>query len=220
MNDTQQGKIVSIQVGRPQRIESDRGVWVSAFIKEPVSGPVRLETLNLQGDRQADLENHGGPDQAVLGYSAGHYPRWRDELARPDFTYGAFGENFTIEGLDELSVCIGDVYETGAVTIEVTNPRGPCWKISRRHGIPDLTARVQKTSRTGWYYRVLREGDIEAGQTLTLVDRPHPDWTIARTSAALYGRERDPDTLEALFSLPPLGARWRVGAWRLLSKVR
>lgn len=216
----QQGKIVSIQVGRPKRIESDRGTWVSAFIKEPVSGPVRLDTLNLAGDQQADLDNHGGPDQAVLGYSADHYPGWRDELGCPDFSYGAFGENFTIEGLDETTVCIGDVFETGTVTLQVTNPRGPCWKISRRHGIPDLTARVQKTSRTGWYYRVLQEGDVEAGQALTLIDRPYPVWTIARTSAALYGRKRDPETLEALFELPPLGARWRVGAWRLLAKVR
>lgn len=215
----QQVKIVSIQVGRPRRIESERGAWTSAFIKEPVSGPVRLGELNLQGDQQADLESHGGPDQAVLGYSAGHYPRWREELARPDFTHGAFGENFTIEGLDESLVCIGDVYESGEITIQVTNPRGPCWKISRRHGIPDLTARVQQTSRTGWYYRVLREGDVEAGQMLTLIDRPHPEWTIACASAVLYGRERDAEALEALFSLPPLGARWRVGVWRQLARV-
>lgn len=215
-------RLESIQVGMP-RIFGDEGgfrpdrSWSSAILKEQIEGPVWLDELNLAGDRQDDLEVHGGPDQSILGYSAGHYPHWREALEIPDFPYGAFGENFTIAGLDEDSVSIGDTFEVGEVVIQVTSPRGPCWKIARRHGIPRLTAMVEKRGWTGWYYRTLRQGHVEAGQEFTLVDRPHPEWTIRRVAATRRGSELD--ELRQLEALPELAERFRGSVQHRISRI-
>lgn len=207
--------LLSIQVGRPRRMgvegTSDpmERPWYSSFVKEPVEGPVWLGRTNLAGDRQADLKNHGGPDKAVLAYAAGHYPLWRVELNRPDFPFGAFGENFTIHDLTEATVCIGDVYAIGEARVQVSQPRQPCWKIARRWQIKDLTARVQKTGRTGWYFRVLSEGYVEAGLPVTLVERPFPQWTVAQATEVMLRRHLDPDAAAELAACPLLSSRWR-----------
>ncbi|CAN5821394.1 MOSC domain-containing protein [soil metagenome] len=215
-------RLVSIQVGMPKVFGDEGGFrpdrsWSSAILKEPVEGPVWLGELNLAGDRQDDLQVHGGPDQSILGYSAGHYPHWRSELDRPDFPYGAFGENFTIEELDEESVSIGDTFEIGDIVIQVTSPRGPCWKIARRHGIPEITARVEQLGWTGWYYRTLREGQVEAGQEFNLIERPHPDWTIRRVATVRRGN--DIDELNQLAALPELAGRFRASIEHRLSRL-
>lgn len=209
-------RLLSIQVGLP----TDRGVegaadpmdrpWTSGFFKESVNGPVRLGTLNFEGDGQADLVNHGGPDRPVLAYSADHYPGWREELGRPDLPFGAFGENLTIDGLDEDRVCIGDSFAIGPVVrLQVSQPRQPCWKLARRWRIKDLPARVVNTSRSGWYLRVLEEGTLVAGLEVSLLERPYPDWTVRRASAAMrHWRDRREEVLE-LASLPLLSASWR-----------
>jgi MOSC domain-containing protein YiiM len=214
-------KLVSIQVALPHDYPADAEEpgWTSAIGKQPVSGPVRLSRLNLAGDYQADQRVHGGPDQAVLAYAAAHYPLWRAELERPDFPYGAFGENFTVDGLDEGSVCLGDVYAVGGVVLEVTAPRGPCWKIARRHGIPDLTLRVQRNGRVGWYHRVLNEGDVQAGQELRLVQRPNPTWPMTRVSAVSAGRKRDQSELRELAAIPALSERQRTSFQRRLARA-
>ncbi|HEX8904255.1 MAG TPA: MOSC domain-containing protein, partial [Longimicrobiaceae bacterium] len=113
-------------------------------------------------------------------------------------------ENFTVEGLDEATVCIGDVYAVGEARVQVSQPRIPCWKIARRWGIRDLSARVQRTRRTGWYLRVLDEGEVAPGDAITLLERPHPEWTIARANAAIYTRPRDADEILALAAVPAL----------------
>jgi MOSC domain-containing protein YiiM len=215
-------QLVSIQVGLP-KIYGDEGgfrpdrSWSSAIVKESVDGPVWLGELNLTGDRQDDLQVHGGPDQSILGYSASHYPYWRETLERPDFPYGGFGENFTIAGLDEDTVCIGDTFEIGEIVIQVTSPRGPCWKIARRHGIPELTAMVEKRGWTGWYYRTLQQGHVDVGQTFTQTARPHPDWTIRRVAAVRRGR--DAEALRTLQSLPELAERYRGSVESRLARL-
>lgn len=213
--------LVSIQVALPHEYpaDADEPAWTSAIGKQPVLGPVRLNHLNLAGDRQADPRVHGGPDQAVLAYAAAHYPLWRAELERPDFPYGAFGENFTVDGLDEASVCLGDVYAVGGAVIEVSAPRGPCWKIARRHDISDLTLRVQRNGRVGWYHRVLEEGDIQAGQELRRVARPNPDWPMTRVSAVSASRKRDRSELRELAAIPALSVRLRESFERRLARV-
>ena len=208
--------LVSIQVGLPQT----RGVdgaddpmdqpWTSGFIKEPVYGPVRVRRTHLDGDGQADLRVHGGVDKAILAYSADHYPLWREELGINDLPHGAFGENFTIAGLDERTVCVGDGWQIGdQVRVEVSQPRQPCWKLARRWRRPDLPQRVLENGRSGWYFRVLTEGQVIAGLALTLQERPFPRWTIAEATDVRLHRPHDQRANAELAGLSPLAESWR-----------
>ena len=182
---------------------------MSAIIKEPVSGPVWLATTNLEGDRQGNPQVHGGPDKAALAYGAGHYPLWGAELGR-ELSHGAFGENLTIEGLDEESVCIGDTFEAGEAIVQVSQPRQPCWKIARRWGIKELTALVADNGRTGWYLRVLREGHLEAGQAVRLAERPHPEWPVTRATRVIQNRRREMAPANELAQLRELSEAWKT----------
>ena len=184
--------------------------WFTGFFKVPVDGPVEFRENGLAGDGQADLRFHGGPDKAVLAYSADHYPLWRGELNRPEMTGGGFGENLTIAGLSENSVCIGDRWRSGTVLFQVSQPRQPCWKLGRRWNLPDLPKRVIQTNRSGWYLRVLESGVLTAPTPLHLADRPHPQWTIARANRVLYDRRVDPAERLALATIPELSAAWRT----------
>lgn len=193
-------RLVSIQVGGPRFHGPDVGLaepldhrWHSAFFKEPVSGPVLLSSTNLAGDRQADPRVHGGAEMAVLCYSAEHYPAWRTELGIGEMGPGGFAENFTISGQDELSVCIGDVYRVGEATVQVSQPRGPCYKISYRWKRPDLLKRCEASGRHGWYLRVLEEGLVEAGQAVDLLERPNPGWSVRRAADVFQARRKRPD---------------------------
>ncbi|GAC1657238.1 MAG: MOSC domain-containing protein [Candidatus Dormibacteraceae bacterium] len=212
-------RLVSIQVGQPRLLGSDVGLaepldhqWRSAIFKEPVLGPVRLGFTNLQGDRQGDPRVHGGPEMAVLCYSADHYPDWRAELGIPEMGPGGFGENFTIEGQDEWSVCIGDVYRIGDAAVQVAQPRGPCYKISYRWKRPDLLPRVVANGRHGWYLRVLTEGLVEAGQEVLLTERPNPQWTVRRANDVFVRRRREPGPARELAQCPGFasGPRQRI----------
>jgi MOSC domain-containing protein YiiM len=207
--------VVSIQVGLP-RLHGDPAAanrlgrpWRSGFYKDPVTGPVWLGRTNLAGDGQADLKHHGGTDKAVLSYAAAHYPLWRAELHEPDLPYGGFGENFTVGGLSEESVCVGDVFEIGAALVQVSQPRQPCRNIARRWQRINLPTLVDRTGRTGWYLRVLREGEVEAGQQVMLAARPNPAWTVARATRALRGHQHDRHEARALAGLPELSAAWK-----------
>ena len=140
--------LVSIQVGLPQTCGEAGATdpmhvqWTSAFVKEPVAGRVFLSRTGLAGDGKADREVHGGPERAALAYAAGHYLRWRAELEMPNLPHGAFGENFTVAGLDETTACIADTLAIGEAIVQVSTPRGPCWKIARRWQRADLLRRV------------------------------------------------------------------------------
>ncbi|HEX2622088.1 MAG TPA: MOSC domain-containing protein [Phototrophicaceae bacterium] len=207
-------QLLSIQVGLPKtHMEADaisNKPWESGIFKAPVTGKIGLGALNLAGDGQQDLRVHGGPFRAVLAYSAEHYPIWREELQMPNLPYGAFGENFTVSGLDENTVSIGDIFELGGVLIQVTQPRQPCWKLARRWGIKDLTARVYDKGWGGWYHRVLQEGYVEAGMTLRMVDRPYPEFTIERVNALMNEWMDEPEVLAVLAEMEPLSPGWRT----------
>jgi MOSC domain-containing protein YiiM len=183
--------------------------WETGFFKQAVEGPRWLGKTNLAGDGQADLVNHGGIDKAVLNYAASHYPAWRGELGKPDLPHGAFGENFTIDGLSEESVCIGDTYSLGEAIVQVSQPRQPCWKLAWRWRIKELTALVERSGRTGWYIRVLKAGEVRPGLSLTLMERPYPEWTVARASQVMRHRKKDPDAASALAGCELLAAGWR-----------
>ena len=205
--------LVSVRVGTPRLRGRDVGLkrqldrrWLTAFGKRPVEGPVRLHRLNLEGDRVADKVGHGGPDQAVLGYSADHYPAWREELGLPEMGPGGFGENFTISGQDERTVAIGDVYRVGTALVQVSQPRGPCYKISYFWRRPDLLGRCEASGRHGWYLRVLEEGVVEAGLPVELVERPNPYWTVRRAADAYRARRRDRGPAMELAFIPGYAA--------------
>ncbi len=207
---TQTATLLSIQVGVPTEYPADDHgkAWSSSIAKTPVDGPVWMRTLNIAGDEQTDLVNHGGADKAVLVYGEGRYPYWRDDLPDLDWVHGAFGENLTVSELDEDSVCIGDTYKLGAVIMQVSQPRSPCWKLARRWKQKDLTARVYDTGYTGWYVRVLNEGEIAPGMSVELVERPHPGWSVMRTTRVLQDKHNITDA-HALAELPELTQSWR-----------
>jgi MOSC domain-containing protein YiiM len=204
----------SIQIGKPASYGSRDAIdphdkpWTTGFFKAPVEGPVFAATTNLAGDGQADLENHGGIDKAVLAYSADHYPNWRIELGMPDLPHGAFGENLTIAGLGEESVNIGDIFGIGAARFEVSQPRQPCWKLARRWRMHDLLGMVIRNGRSGWYLRVLEPGNIGKLMPVKLLERPNPEWSIARANQILHHREKDLALTRQLASVPRLAESW------------
>jgi MOSC domain-containing protein YiiM len=207
--------IISIQAGQSTTYihdgaaDGNRRQWTTAFFKSPVAGSVHVGELGIAGDQQADRENHGGIDKAVLAYSADHYPSWRDHLSLPDMPHGGFGENLTIAGLDEASVCIGDRWQAGDVIFEVSQPRQPCWKMARRWRIVDLPKQVIQNGKSGWYLRVNEQGALQAGVEMRLLARPRPDWTIARASRLLYHENDNVTALSELANLPELSRAWR-----------
>lgn len=205
----------SLQVGKPRDYETSDAVhrhdrpWRTGIYKDPVTGPRWLGHTNLAGDGQADLRVHGGPDKAVCVYPAARYPYWQHQLGLPNLAPGAFGENFTVEGDDEHGVCVGDVYLIGDAMVQVSQPRGPCWKLARRWQIKDLAVRFQRTGFTGWYLRVVTEGLVQAGQRLELVDRPYPQWSIARANDVHYHQRDNHDATAGLAACNALGRNWR-----------
>jgi MOSC domain-containing protein YiiM len=206
--------LASIQVGVPTSYGSDEAAdphdkaWTTGFYKGLVEGRAYVGTENIRGDGQADLRHHGGVDKAVLAYSADHYPAWRESLQLPDMPHGAFGENLTMRGLSEESVCIGDILQIGTVTFEVSQPRQPCWKLARRWRMHELVALVVRSGRTGWYLRVLEEGWIEAGMPVELVQRPNPAWPIARANRVMHHHRTDVALTLELAEVPGLAKSW------------
>jgi len=203
--------VVSIQIGRPTALGGDEP-WVTSILKTPVSAPLMLDWLDLEGDEQADLSVHGGRDKAVCVYSSDHFPFWQATLARPDLGPGAFGENFTVSGLVEQTICLGDVFEIGEAVVQVSQPRSPCWKLGRKWERLDLPKLVLREGRTGWYFRVLQPGIVAPEQALTLTERPYASWTIAAVNRLAYAKKSEglQDERRALAECPALAESWRA----------
>lgn len=189
---------------------------LSAINKRPVTDTTLIGLLGLEGDEQGDRRVHGGPDKAIHAYPSEHYGKWREELgALPILREpGAFGENLSTAGFTERDICLGDLFRVGSVLLEVSQARQPCWKLNDRFGVPDMARRVQATRRTGWYFRVLEEGRVAAGDTFWLMHRPHPDWPLLRLIELLYERMLDRDSLTAALAHP------LVPGWRKLIERR
>lgn len=181
--------------------------WSSAIAKAPVEGAIWADVGGLNGDQVADRAHHGGPGRALLCYAAAHYPRWRQEWGRKDVGAGAFGENLTLTGLDEDRVCLGDHLAIGTARFAVTAPRTPCRTLERHLGRPGLIQTVLDNQRHGWYVRVLVPGWVEAGNPVQVVDRPYPQWTVAR--AAVVRRTGTPAERALLAACPALIDDWR-----------
>lgn len=202
-------KIISVNVGRP-RLSMWRGEPVSTGIfKEPVEGRVVLRTLNLDGDRQADLTVHGGPFKAVYAYPSEHYPFWRGELPEMELPLGMFGENFTTGGMSETTVNIGDRFRVGTAELQVTQPRMPCYKLGLKFGRADMVKRFLASGLTGFYFSVLREGEVGAGDEVELIERDARGVTIADV-VRLYVSDRDDvETMRRAVQVEALPRGWR-----------
>jgi MOSC domain-containing protein YiiM len=210
-------KLVSVQIGVVQTLpafpqgEANASEWRSAIAKHPVVGKVMAGPLGIEGDEQGD-RNHGGVNQAINVYPVEHYQHWRTFPELLTMGPGSFGENFTTEGLLEADVCVGDVYQIGkgedAALVEVSQPRQPCYKLSRLWKKADLDRISEESGRIGWYFRVKRPGRVQAGDTLTLLERPYPDWSIARVYA-LKGSPEDRQALEAISTVEALSPGWQ-----------
>ncbi len=196
-----------------------RGDERSAIRKTPVAGLVRLGWLGFEGDEQADHSVHGGPEKAVHHYPFDHYALWRSMMPEHQLLSapGAFGENISTLGCTEETMCIGDRVRIGTALVEISQPRQPCWKQGHVMTWPKLPRQMVKAGKTGWYYRVIEEGALAAGDGMTLEARPHPEWTVARCFALLLRGEgeSDPQACRALASLGVLETGWRAMARRL-----
>lgn len=204
-------RVLSVQVGLAQSYEPETlegRPWRSAIDKRPVEGPVWARRLGLDGDQQNNLKVHGGPDRAINLYPSEHYEYWRATPGLEAMSGGAFGENFTTQGLLETDTCIGDVFQVGEVVVEVSQPRGPCENLNRRWHSHELMRRASDSTRIGWYFRVLQEGQVRAGDALERVQHPFPDMTIARVWT-LSNQGGDPDLQRRLVDCPALSQGWR-----------
>ena len=205
-------QLVSVNVGLPRPIGTDRSgePILSGIVKTPVTADtLRLDPLNLEGDRQADLAVHGGPDKAVYAYPSEHLPRWNEELG-VTFGPGTFGENLTVAGWLEEDVRIGDVWAWGNAFLQVSQPRSPCYKLATVTGRPDLPKRLTRNGRTGWYLRVLQPGNVSTAGPIHVVDRHPAGLTVLRFHrAALLGDATRAD-LEHMAAVEPLAAFWKA----------
>ncbi|HEU4325647.1 MAG TPA: MOSC domain-containing protein [Roseiflexaceae bacterium] len=202
-------RLISLNVGLPQEVVWRGKPVVTGIFKAPVSGPLRLEPLNLDGDRQADLSVHGGTYKAVYAYPSEHYAFWRAELPDRDLPWGVFGENFTTEGLDENRLVVGDRLRLGTAVLRVTEPRVPCYKLGLRFGDPEMTKRFLEARRSGFYLAVLQAGVVEAGQPFELLERPDHGLTVAQMNSLYASPNADPALMDRFLELN-LSEAWRT----------
>lgn len=201
-------KLISINVGLPRTVTWQGKPVTTGIFKEPVGGPVILRRLNLEGDRQADLSVHGGADKAVYVYPAEHYDYWRAELPGAPLPWGAFGENFTVTGLLEDEVSIGDRFRIGGAEVMVTQPRLPCYKLGVKFGRADMVKRFLASRRTGFYVAVLKEGEVAPGEAIELISRDENKVTVADITRLYAFDKADTATLQRAIQVEALPEGW------------
>jgi MOSC domain-containing protein YiiM/ferredoxin-NADP reductase len=202
-------RLLSVNVGLPRDIEWKGRTVHTAIWKDPVPGRCRVARLNLDGDGQGDVSGHGGEQRAVFVYQIESYRYWQDQLKRTDFVYGQFGENFTIEGLPDDAVCIGDRYQIGSALFEVTQPRVTCYRVGIRMNEPRMPALLTSSGRPGFYFRVLQEGQVGAGDAIAKVGEAKERMTVAEINALLYSPNHARDRLERALRIEALSPGWR-----------
>ncbi|GAX88611.1 MOSC domain-containing protein [Effusibacillus lacus] len=200
--------IVSISVGKPATILYHGRELSTGIYKKSTSQPLYLSRLNFDGDGQADLAHHGGPDKAVCVYPFEHYPYWEKELNRT-LGPGAFGENLTLQGLPEKDVCIGDIFELGEAIVQVSQPRQPCHKLAKKFDVPDLPVRVQNTGFTGYYFRVLKEGWVTKEKPMLLLERHPKKVSVQFANRMMHHDKNNMEEVKRLLEVQELSENWR-----------
>ena len=209
-------RLLSVNVGLPRDIEWKGRTVHTGIWKDPVRGRCRVGRLNLDGDGQGDLAGHGGEQRAVFVYQIESYRYWQEQLKRTDFVHGQFGENFTIEGLPDDAVCIGDRYQIGSALFEVTQPRVTCYRVGIRMNEPRMPALLTSSGRPGFYFRVLQEGEVGAGDEIVKVGEAKERMTVAEINALLYSPNHARDRLERALRIEALSPGWRSSFEALL----
>lgn len=197
------------KIGDPNASDRMDQQWESGMFKNSVLEQLWLSKTGLTGDEVADTKNHGGAEKAIFAYPASHYDFWLEELGLQDIGVGAMGENIAVQSMDEHSVCIGDTYQFCDAVIQVSQPRQPCWKPARRFRRMDFALRIQQSGRTGWYFRVLKEGIVQGERELILLERLYPQWTIDKCNVVMHEKTDDLKLAEDLYSCEFLAENWK-----------
>src|SRR5258707_14874869 len=213
-------RLLTVNVGVPRDVAWQGKTVHTAIWKTPVKGPRMVRRLNIDGDGQGDLTGHGGERRAVFVYQVDSYRYWQDQLGRNDFTYGQFGENFTVDGLSDKEVCIGDRYRIGQALFEVTQPRVTCYRVGIRMNEPQMAALLVAHGRPGFYFRVVEEGEVEAGDEITRVACGPERMSVSEIDALLYMPGHPRDQLERALRIPTLSAGCRRSLEALLTQAR
>ena len=204
--------IHSIFVGRPERITDEAGVWESSIFRQAVFGPVELGSQGIVGDQVADRVHHGRPSQAVCVHPIEHYEYWNEqfrlESEGQQLGPGSVGENWTIEGGNECTVCVGDTYSIGSSEVQVSGPRGPCWKQERKLKLPGFLKQTIESLRTGFYLQVLQCGTVQTGDTWHLKSRPNA-WLTLHAVNVCYYQMPVPEMIERILATPELAEGWK-----------
>lgn len=212
-----EGVLLSVNVGMPTEWRHGSKTVRSGIMKTPVDGPVQALRGGLPGDGQGDTMHHGGPDRAVCVYRHDHRGHWEKLMGKP-CEYGAFGENFTIRGFVETDVRIGDVFRIGSSVFQVTQPRMPCYKLGIRHDRPQLPDEVLKSGRTGWYFRVLEEGTVRAGDRIERIGKRPDNPTVAEAAHIAAFLRHDRDAILRVLEADGLSEAWRAMMAKRLAK--
>ncbi|HEU4506614.1 MAG TPA: MOSC domain-containing protein [Pyrinomonadaceae bacterium] len=212
-------KIISINVGRPRLVTRNGEPVSTGIFKEPVAGRVMMRTLNLDGDRQADLTVHGGPEKAVYLYPSEHYAFWKQELPDMDLPWGMFGENFTSEGMFETEINIGDHFRIGTAEVMVTQPRMPCYKLGIRFGRTDIIKRFLVSERSGFYFSVLKEGEVGVGDEFELIEKNASGVRVVDVTRLYSSEKHNVDLLRRAIATERLPGDWREYFQERLEKL-
>jgi MOSC domain-containing protein YiiM len=212
-------KLLSVNVGRPRAVMQDGDAVLTGIFKDPVKGRVTLRTLNLDGDGQADLSVHGGPTKAVYVYPSEHYDYWKRELPGMELRWGMFGENFTTVGLLESQLNIGDKFHVGSATVTVTEPRMPCYKLGIKFGRPDIVKKFLASERTGFYFRVLEEGEVGADDGIRLIERNNDGLRVSDVTSLYTHEKANLGLLRRAIKVEALPESWKSYFQHRLAKL-
>lgn len=202
-------KLLSVNVSLPRQVQHNGETISTGIFKQPVAGRVMLRRTNLDGDGQADLRVHGGPDKAVYAYTFEHYGYWSKELKRDDFAYGQFGENLTVAGMPEDEVFIGDVFRIGGATMQVSQPRVPCFKLGIKMQMPTIIRPFLQSLRVGFYLRVVEEGEVGAGDQIERLQGGAGGISVREVCRLLYFEKADLGAIRDAAQLADLSRDWK-----------
>lgn len=212
-------KLLAISVARARELEYERRRILTGIYKEPVEGPVRTTALGLEGDVQVDRENHGGEDKAVYAYTVENYRYWEQEFGKGPFPFGQFGENFTVAGMPDEALHVGDVFRIGGVLMQATQPRVPCFKLGIKMGDPTFVGRFRRSGRVGFYLRVLEEGEVRAGDPISRIEEDAEKLTIRDAMLAIDKGPRQKEIIERALRIDALSRAWRDDLQERLKKA-